>query len=224
MEVGTLFSAKSLAATNGQLREAFDKLAEQRDSLEAAHGLLVVENTQQRERLALLELTLAMESYPSQPFDSMQARVEMQLRAAAQEVVALRNENASLRDQMAMHHLLEGSGNGGGGGGMQNVPPQQMQQQAAANRPGTGGRRMPSKKGGGPQYGLKPQQQAQQPPPEPPPPPPAPISLSSTGMLSMSSAWMRRRPPGRPALHQLALPTCASADARCLCALSDHVL
>ena len=187
--------AKSLAATNGQLREAFDKLAEQRDSLEAAHGLLVVENTQQRERLALLELTLAMESYPSQPFDSMQARVEMQLRAAAQEVVALRNENASLRDQMAMHHLLEGSGNGGGGGGMQNVPPQQMQQQAAANRPGTGGRRMPSKKGGGPQYGLKPQQQAQQPPPEPPPPPPAPISLSSTGMLAMSSAWMPPPPP-----------------------------
>ena len=55
--------------------------ATQRDEMEAAHGLLLVENTSQRERLSLLELALAMESYPSAPHDSMQARVEMQLRA-----------------------------------------------------------------------------------------------------------------------------------------------
>ena len=80
--------ARSLAATNSQLRQAFDTLAEQRDALEASHGLLLVENTTQRERLALLELTLAGVVPPSAPHGRCR-RVEQQLRSAAQEVVAL---------------------------------------------------------------------------------------------------------------------------------------
>ena len=115
--------AKSLAQTNTQLREAFDALSEHRDELEAAHGLLLAENTSQRERLSLLELTLAMESYPTAAFDSMQARVEAQLRAAAQEVVALRTENAALKDQLAMHPELQPPPTS-----LQQVQPKQQQQ------------------------------------------------------------------------------------------------
>ena len=189
--------ARSLAATNGQLREAFDKLAEQRDALEAAHGLLVVENTSQRERLGLLELTLAMESYPSAPHDSMQARVEAQLRAAAMEVVTLRNENAALRDHVAMHPTsnadlpprtpLAAAPNGAGGYGGNGCG-------GASDRGGGRGRG----RGSGPSYGLKPRQPAAQPEPLAPPPPQAPqapLSLSSTGSLLMSSAWMPQPPP-----------------------------
>ena len=184
--------ARSLATTNGQLREAFDKLADQRDSLEAAHGLLLVENTQQRERLALLEITLAMESYPSAPLDSMQSRIEAQLRAAAQEVVTLRNENAALKDQMAMHPMAAAASDG-------NVPPPR-----SANGKGGGGgggrgggpfARRGSSKGRQVEYGLKPRSSAP-PPAEPPAPPPpmAPVSLSSTGGLLMSSAWIPPAP------------------------------
>ena len=79
--------ARSLAQTNAQLREAFDALAEQRDELEAQHGMLMLENTSQRERLGLLELTLAMESYPTELPGSIREKVEAQLRSAATEVV-----------------------------------------------------------------------------------------------------------------------------------------
>ena len=178
--------ARSLAATNAQLRDAFDKVAEQRDELEAAHGLLLVENTSQRERLGLLELTLAMESYPSAPHDSMQARVEAQLRAAAQEVVALRNENASLKDQMAMHpSLADGPSLSSGG-----APSRVAAGPGAFPRRGAGGGGRGRGAGGGksdlglPEYGGRPAAA------DTPPAAMTPLSLSSTGGLLLSSAWM----------------------------------
>ena len=208
--------AKSLAATNGQLRQAFDKLAEQRDALEASHGLLLVENTNQRERLALLELTLAMESYPSAPMDSMQARIEQQLRLAAQEVVQLRNENATLKDRVASLDLSDGPQHppgtaGGNGGGLRGGPLASMTANGGAANYGAaaagGGssaafarRQAASGKGRG-EYGAKQQgrhggrhQPEPPPPPTPPPPPPPPLALSSTGGLLLSSAWMPTAP------------------------------
>ena len=206
--------AKQLASTNTQLREAFDKMAEQRDALDASHGLLLVENTGQRERVALLELALAMESYPSAPHDSMQARVEQQLRAAAQEVVALRTENAHLKDQLAMNPSAPSVGGGGF------APPPRTPANAAEYGGGLGGRAEQPRKGKGSmggslkgkggglaEYGaVRPSQRGGAPKqPEPPPAqtPPAqssaPLSLSSTGGLLLSSAWM---PPAPLALEQ----------------------
>lgn len=209
--------ARSLAATNSQLRQAFDTLAEQRDALEASHGLLLVENTTQRERLALLELTLAMESYPSAPHESMQARVEQQLRSAAQEVVALRNENAALKDRVAVldlsdgappnppgghhaggHHHHQQQLSGGYGGGPlasmanSNIAAGGGSSAAFAKRQSANSKHLGGKRGGG-------RQQQPEPPPQPvppPPPPPVPLALSSTGGLMLSSAWMP--PPPEP--------------------------
>ena len=226
--------AKALASTNGQLREAFDALASSREELEAAHGLLLVENTSQRERLSLLELALAMESYPSAPHESMQARVEAQLRAAAQEVVALRTENASLKDSLAMHPAWQGGGEGAGyrlqdggppprtastvAGGHQvqgtapraNATPYGMAPAHGGGGKGGGGRApgnavgygLKPRKGAGGGQGQRQQQQQQQQQhaaaaaaaemaasaPTPP------ISLSSTGGLLMSSAWIPPAP------------------------------
>ena len=198
--------AKQLAATNTQLRQAFDALAAKRDALEAEHGLLLVENTQQRERVGLLELALAMESYPSAPHDSLHAQIEQQLRAAAQEVVALRHENAHLRDQLGTAQLGTGPlpknlelapaaaiAYGQPAPPTQAVPPTQRKFKASdkgSTLSGSlaeyGALQRPSQRGNAP----APAPAAPVVKPEPPPPAQPTLSLSSTGGLLATSAWM----------------------------------
>ena len=198
--------AKQLAATNTQLRQAFDALAAKRDALEAEHGLLLVENTQQRERVGLLELALAMESYPSAPHDSLHAQIEQQLRAAAQEVVALRHENAHLRDQLGTAQLGTGPlpknlelapaaaiAYGQPAPPTQAGPPTQRKLKASdkgSTLSGSlaeyGALQRPSQRGNAP----APAPAAPVVKPEPPPPAQPTLSLSSTGGLLATSAWM----------------------------------
>ena len=198
--------AKQLAATNTQLRQAFDALAAKRDALEAEHGLLLVENTQQRERVGLLELALAMESYPSAPHDSLHAQIEQQLRAAAQEVVALRHENAHLRDQLGTAQLgtaplpknpelapAAAIAYGQPAPPTHAAPPTQRKLKASDKGSALSGSlaeygalQRPSQRGNAP----APAPAAPVVKPEPPPPAQPTLSLSSTGGLLATSAWM----------------------------------
>lgn len=93
--------ARQLAATNGKLRQAFDTLEAEHQEMGITHAALMHENVSLRERLSLAELTLAMESYPTAPPDSLLSLVQAKLRQAALEAVQLRAENAALRDQVA---------------------------------------------------------------------------------------------------------------------------
>jgi hypothetical protein len=93
--------ARQLAATNSKLRQAFDTLELQYQEMERAHAALMQENGSLRERLSLAELTLAMESYPTAPPDSLLSLVQARLRQAALEALQLRAENAALSDQAA---------------------------------------------------------------------------------------------------------------------------
>ncbi|KAL3904769.1 MAG: hypothetical protein SGPRY_011165, partial [Prymnesium sp.] len=81
------------------------RLAEQREELEVAHGLASAENLSLQQKLSFYELALAMESYPSAPPASLGAQIEQQMKSAALELISLRNENASLKDQAPLPPL-----------------------------------------------------------------------------------------------------------------------
>lgn len=83
----------------------FRSLAEQREELEVAHGLASAENLSLQQKLSFYELALAMESYPSAPPASLGAQIEQQMKSAALELISLRNENASLKDQAPLPPL-----------------------------------------------------------------------------------------------------------------------
>jgi len=68
--------ARQLATTNGKLRLAFDALESEHEESRRAHTSLMAENSALRERLSLSELTLAMESYPTAPPDSLLAQIQ----------------------------------------------------------------------------------------------------------------------------------------------------
>lgn len=83
----------------------FRSLAEQREELEVAHGLASAENLSLQQKLSFYELALAMESYPSAPPASLGSQIEQQMKSAALELISLRNENASLKDQAPLPTL-----------------------------------------------------------------------------------------------------------------------
>ena len=143
--------ATQLGIKNAQLREAADALADQREELERQQAVLMGENSELRDKLGLLELALAMESYPTAPPASLGAQIERQLRAAALELSQLRAENATLRDAAAAHAVA--------------APTVVPAAEAFPRRPGKTRGRGASAAGYGSQH--------DRPPPRPPKPPPA---------------------------------------------------
>ncbi|KAL1528982.1 hypothetical protein AB1Y20_010303 [Prymnesium parvum] len=199
--------AKQLAKSNAQLRTAFDALAEQRDELDKANGLLTAENMALQEKLSFFELAVAMESYPSAPPASVAAQIEQQLRKAALELIELRSENASIKDQLAAHNLAVASSecepsrpkDRSSRGGAKGAKPR-----ASGGSKGYGSAAFGDAAFGGAKGSGKGAGEAAQPAPMPR------LSLSTTGELLLGHAWA----PPPPATGQAVRPSDTRTVAR----------